>query len=79
MELTAIIFGKLVDGEIQVGATTWEIRCFIFEPHFRKEHLEHQWSSVLIQGLKVRFNKSLQTCLTAERGQQHGIVCAQVY
>lgn len=29
--LTAIIFRKVVDGEIQVGTTTREIKLFVFE------------------------------------------------
>lgn len=66
MELIAIIFRKVVDGEIQGGTMTWEIRLFVFEPHFRKGHLEHQWSNVPIQGLKVTFKNPIQNHLTTE-------------
>lgn len=37
-------------------------------------HLEHQWSNVPIQGLKVGFKKSIRTCLTQRGGQQYGTV-----
>lgn len=63
MGLTAIIFGKVIDREIQAGTKTWEV----FELHFRKGHLEHPWSSVPIQGLKCRFKKSVLIHIIAER------------
>lgn len=47
-------------------------RLFICESYFGKVHLEHQWSNVPIQGLKVRLKKSIRTCLTQKRGQQYG-------
>lgn len=61
--LTAIIFGKVIDGELQAGTTIWEV----FELHFRKGHLKHRWSNVPIQGLTLRFKKSILIHLIAER------------